>query len=120
MLFRSFDDVVVHEAAHIFHNCKRERIGLRGTRHREWLLEIDYGMRETFAYACEALTRIQELGDSARARRALLSEIEDGPMPADERVNAGVYISILREAVGARNGWKRILRRRAPRRKIAS
>ena len=38
-----FDDVVVHEAAHIFHNCRRERIGLRGTRRREWLLEIDYG-----------------------------------------------------------------------------
>jgi len=112
-----FDDVVVHEAAHIFHNCRRERIGLRGTRRREWLLEIDYGMRETFAYACEALSRIQELGDSSRARRALLSEIEDGPMPPDERVNASVYISILREAVGARNGWKRILRRCAPRRK---
>ena len=30
-----FEDFVVHEAAHIFHNCKRETIGLRGTRTRE-------------------------------------------------------------------------------------
>jgi hypothetical protein len=26
-----FADLVVHEAAHIFHNCKRHRIGLRAT-----------------------------------------------------------------------------------------
>ncbi len=26
-----FDDYVIHEAAHIFHNCKREMIGLSAT-----------------------------------------------------------------------------------------
>ena len=31
------DDFVVHEATHIFHNCKRRTIGLRETRRREWL-----------------------------------------------------------------------------------
>jgi hypothetical protein len=110
-----FDDVVVHEAAHIFHNCKRERIGLKGTRRREWLLEVDFGKRETFAYACEAMSRIHELGDSARARRELLSELEAGPMPSDERVDANEFVDILREAVGVRNGWKRILQRCSPR-----
>ena len=109
-----FDDIVVHEAAHIFHNCKRKRVGLKGTRRREWLLEIDYAKRETFAYACEALSRITELGDSASARRALLADLESGPPPADDRVDASEYIDILREAVGARNGWKCILRRCAP------
>ena len=109
-----FDDVVVHEAAHIFHNCKRERVGLKGTRRREWLLDIAFGRRETFAYACEALSRIHELGDSAIARRRLLSEVEAGSMPSDKSVDASEFIDILREAVGARNGWKRILQRCAP------
>lgn len=40
------EDYVVHEAAHIFHNCKRETIGLPATRRREWLLEIDYAKRD--------------------------------------------------------------------------
>ena len=37
-----------------------------------------------------------------------------GAMPVDERVDAGEYIDILREAVAARNGWKRILARCSP------
>jgi hypothetical protein len=106
-----FDDFLVHEAAHIFHNCKRGTIGLRETRKREWLLEIDFAKRETFAYACEAYSRIFELGENPRARRTLLSEHEQGPMPADGRVNADEYLDILREAVAARNGWKHILQR---------
>ncbi|MEO7338333.1 MAG: hypothetical protein ABIV63_17305 [Caldimonas sp.] len=44
-----FEDVVVHEAAHVFRNCKRETIGLPKIRGREWLLDIEYGKRETFA-----------------------------------------------------------------------
>jgi len=43
-------DYLVHEVAHVFHNCKRGAIGLERTRRREWLLDIDYRMRETFAY----------------------------------------------------------------------
>jgi hypothetical protein len=41
-----FADFVVHEAAHIFHNCKRSTIGLRETRTKEWLLDIEYRHRE--------------------------------------------------------------------------
>lgn len=33
-----FADFIVHEAAHIFHNCKRRTLGLRETRSKEWLL----------------------------------------------------------------------------------
>jgi hypothetical protein len=109
-----FEDFVVHEAAHIFHNCKRETIGLRETRTREWLLEIDYGKRETFAYACEAYSRMHALGDGPRGRQELLAEHERGSMPSDERVDAMEYVDILREAVAARNGWKRILQRCSP------
>lgn len=36
-----FADFVVHEAAHIFHNCKRGTLGLRETRTKEWLLDIE-------------------------------------------------------------------------------
>ena len=106
-----FDDYVIHEAAHIFHNCKRVTIGLPETRRREWLLDIDYAKRETFAYACEAFSRIAELGENRSDRINLLSELSAGPMPQDDRVDTTEYVDILREAVAARNGWKRIIER---------
>jgi hypothetical protein len=115
--FRSngrFADFVVHEAAHVFHNCKRRTVGLKETRRREWLLEIDFSKRETFAYACEAYSRILELGDSAHARRKLCQELEGEAMPPDERVCPRDYIEILHSAVAARNGWKKILLACAP------
>ena len=108
------DDFLVHEAAHVFHNCKRVTVGLRGKRRREWLLDIAYDKRETFAYACEVYSRIVELGDSATARRRLLVEVEDGPMPTDEKVDTEEFIAVLRGAVAARNGWKCILEACAP------
>ena len=37
-----FADFIVHEAAHIFHNCKRRTVGLRETRRKEWLLDIEF------------------------------------------------------------------------------
>lgn len=109
-----FDDFLIHEAAHVFHNCKRRTIGLRESRRKEWLLEIEFGKRETFAYACEAYSRIHELGDGPEGRRRLLAEHEHGTMPADDRVDADEYLDILREAVAVRNGWKHILRRCSP------
>jgi hypothetical protein len=41
-------------------------------------------------------------------------------MPSDDRVDADEYVDILREAVAARNGWKRILARCAPAKKRIS
>jgi len=109
-----FADFVVHEAAHVFHNCKREAVGLPATRRREWLLEIDFRMRETFAYGCEAFSRLCELGKTPRERRRLLGELLEGPMPPDERVDPEVYREMLEEAVAARHGWQRILARCEP------
>ena len=106
-----FADFVVHEAAHTFHNCKRRTVGLQETRTKEWLVELEFKKRETFAYACEAYSRILELGATGADRRRLLAELEVGPMPNDKRVDVQEYLSILREAVGARSGWKRILER---------
>jgi hypothetical protein len=106
-----FADFVTHEAAHVFHNCKRSTAGLPETRTREWLLDIDYRKRETFAYACEAYGRILEFGNGHTERWQLVEELAREPAPADETVDPGEYIDILREAVIARNGWKRILAR---------
>lgn len=117
--FRDHDpcaDYVVHEAAHIFHNCKRTTIGLPETRRREWLLDIDFGQRETFAYACEAYSRILMLGRTRAERQAALAAHGDGPVPGHDSVDTEEYLDILGEAVEARNGWKRILQRCAPRR----
>jgi hypothetical protein len=112
-----FSDFLVHEAAHIFHNCKRRTAGLPETRAREWLLDIEFRKRETFAYACEAYSRIIELARTPAARTALVEELARGPLPADERVDPEEYLDIVREAAGARNGWKRIGLRCAPRRR---
>ena len=106
-----FDDFVGHEAAHIFHNCKRRTIGLREIRGREWLLEIDFVKRETFAYCCEAYSRILALGGGPSDRNILLSERETGMRLSEDRVDVAEYFDILREAVAARNGWKRVLAR---------
>ncbi|MBI4918205.1 MAG: hypothetical protein HY825_20385 [Acidobacteria bacterium] len=109
-----FADFVVHEAAHVFHNCKRLTVGLPETRTKEWLLDIAFQKREIFAHACEAYSRILEFGTTAAQRRVLLEELAAGPMPCDETVSGDEYLDILREAAAARNGWKRILARCAP------
>ena len=109
-----FADYVVHEVAHIFHNCKRETIGLPHTRRREWLLDIEFRQRETFAYACEAYGRLLELGPTPAARRDLLDELLARQVPSDARLDRAVYAEVLRRAIGARNGWKQILSGCAP------
>jgi hypothetical protein len=107
-------DFLVHEAAHVFHNCERRTLGLPETRRREWLLEIDFGKRETFACACEAYSRILEFGDSTRARCKLYQELENGPQLGNAQVRAPDYLEPLRAAITARDGWKQILRACAP------
>ena len=107
-------DFVVHEGAHVFHNCKRETIGLPATRRSEWLLEIAFGKRETFAYACEAYSRLLELGESHSSRQALLDAHTADLKPPDGRVDGDEYLAILRAALSARNGWKTILKACAP------
>jgi hypothetical protein len=109
-----FADFIVHEAAHIFHNCKRRTIGLRETRTKEWLLDIEFGQRETFAYSCEAYARIIARAKSAAERRALALEYGSKRRISEERVDPAEVASIVAEAAGARNGWKVILARCAP------
>jgi hypothetical protein len=107
-------DCLVHEAAHVFHNCKRRTVGLPEKRNQEWLLAIEYRQRETFAYSCEAYSAICARGATAREREQLLRLLSEQPGPADERVDPEEFLDIVREACRARNGWKRILARCAP------
>ncbi|WP_338869474.1 hypothetical protein [Myxococcus stipitatus] len=109
-----FADYLVHEAAHVFHNCKRRTAGLPETRRREWLLDIDYRKRETFAYACEAYSRILEAGGSRQARMALADDYAACAAPADERVSVSEVVALIGEAAAAKNGWKCILTRCGP------
>ena len=109
-----FGDFVVHEVAHIFHNCKRAAIGLRQTRRKEWLLDIEYLKRETFAYACEAYARVLERDKSRAGRQALAEEYERESRISDERIDAKEIAGIVRAAAAARNGWKVILARCSP------
>jgi hypothetical protein len=109
-----FVDFVVHEAAHVFHNCKRGRLGLRETRSKVWLLDIEYRKRETFAYSCEAYARILELGTRPAERQALAGEFSRTVCISDERADGDEVAHIVSTAVAARNGWKVILARCAP------
>ncbi|WP_288830904.1 hypothetical protein [uncultured Paraburkholderia sp.] len=109
-----FADFVVHEAAHVFHNCKRSSVGLDESRRREYLLNIECAKRETFAYSCEAYSRISSMATSMKQRQEALEEHAKGPFPPDERVDHDEYLDILREAIGSRNGWQHILKRCAP------
>ncbi len=113
-----FADFVVHEAAHVFHNCKRATIGLDESRRKEYLLTIDYAKRETFAYACEAYSRIISVAAGIRQRQAALERHANASLPVDDRVDHDEYLDILGEAVCARNGWQKILKRCAPRQEL--
>ena len=109
-----FADFVVHEAAHVFHNCKRYTVGLPETRTREFLLNIDFHQRETFAYACEVYSRILELADSRKARLEMLAEVKEEFVPPDDSVDLEKFWTALSAAANARNGWKQILQICAP------
>jgi hypothetical protein len=109
-----FADFIVHEAAHIFHNCKRATVGLRETRTKEWLLDIEYRKRETFAYSCEAYARVLERAKNPAERRALAAEYGAERRISEERVDPAEVAGIVAEAAAARNGWKVILARCAP------
>ena len=110
-----FADYLVHEVAHIFHNCKRRTAGLPFTRKKEWMLDIAFRERETFAWSCEAYARIVERAERFRDRRELAEEFaEHFTTGADERVDPAEVVDIVREASTRRNGWKAILARCAP------
>ncbi len=107
-----FNDFVIHEAAHVFHNWKRRNTGLRETRTKEWLLDIEFRKRETFAYSCEAYGWIIENARSRQDRMAMgLEYAKSVDRFGDEVPDAAELASIVREACEARNGWKVILRR---------
>ena len=106
-----FADFVVHEVSHIFHNVKRASLDLPSTRSREWLLDIDYRKRETFAYSCEVFSRIIDRAKSPAERRRLVEEYGQKGRVSDERADSSGVASIVREAVGGRNGWRVILSR---------
>ncbi len=117
-----FADFLVHEAAHIFHNCKRSTAGLEETRTNEWLLPIAFNLRETFAYACEAYSCIVQLGRTKLDRMKLLEEQKGSFSQEYECIDYAVYWQSLESAVSGRNGWKKILEncRSRPTRKSAS
>jgi len=109
------EDFVIHEAAHIFHNCKRGTVGLPETRTREWLLPIAFGKRETFAYSCEAYGWIIERARDRAARMLMADEFADHAWRlSEETIDPAEVAAIVRAACEARNGWKVILGRCSP------
>lgn len=109
-----FANYVVHEAAHIFHNCKRNSLRLPYSKKKEWLLDIDFRKRETFAYGCEFYGCIHYQTKSSKDRRLKLGAFASQLQIVDARVDQTELLDILSEAVGKRNGWKIILKRCSP------
>lgn len=109
-----FADYVVHEAAHVLHNCRRTTLGLPERHHCPTALDIAFHQRETFAYACEAYSRILAMAQGRDSRQAALERHKASALPPDERVDHEKYLAILDEAVCARNGWQCITNRCAP------
>jgi len=104
-------DFVVHEVAHIFHNCRRRSAGLPEKRRKEWLLDIAFHERETFAYACEFYSCFLQHSTDAAARRHLAAESFRSKSLSDQRVDAQEVADIVLAAARSSSGWKLILRR---------
>src|SRR5262249_38424935 len=85
--------------------------GLLEPRRREWLLDIAYRKRETFAYACEFHSCVLEHSSDAGSRRRLAAEAIRAKSLADDRVDPAEVADIVLEAAGSRAGWKVIRRR---------
>ncbi len=109
-----FSDFVVHEVAHIFHNTKRQVVGLPYTRRREWMLDIDFRKRETFALACEVYSRILERATRPADRMSLVRAYGKEAQVPEGDVDSGELVDIVTEAAASRAGWKVILKRCAP------
>lgn len=107
-----FSDYIVHEVAHIFHNHKRRTVGLPFTRRREWMLDIAFRKRETFAWSCEAFARIA--AGALQERNTAAARFAERFRTSEERVDPAEVVDIVREATGRRNGWKVIRARCAP------
>ena len=86
-------------------------LGLAPSRRKEWLLDIGYSKRETFAYSCEVYSRIASRSRSSIQRQALAVEYAATAIISDDRVDGDEVADIVKEAAGARNGWKIILNR---------
>ena len=97
-----------------FLSCKRRTIGLRETRTKERLLDIEYGQRETFAYSCKAYACVVARAKSPAERKALPADYGSKVRISEERVDPAEVASIVAEAASARNGWKVLLARCAP------
>ncbi len=109
------EDFVIHEAAHVFHNCKRRTAGLAHSRTKEWLLLLEFSKRETFAYSCEAYGWIVEHSSTKPERLALGERFAaHGFGQCDEEMDPSEVADIVHDACHARNGWKVILARCSP------
>lgn len=103
-----FADYIVHETAHLFHNCRRSAIGLPETRQRKYLLNIHFAKREVFAYASEAWSQIYERSSTIAGRRELAGQF-NGFGVDDCYADPVEVVAVVRNACSARNGWKFIL-----------
>jgi len=86
----------------VFHNWKRIYAGLPSTRTREWLLEIEFRKRETFAYSCEAYGWIVEHARSRADRMSIGREYAAGAHRfQDDHLDTSELASIVSEACAA-------------------
>ncbi len=105
-----FADFLVHEVAHLFHNCRRVEIGLLETKLRKYPLNINFREHETFAYCCEFYSRILGHATTRDQGAELVETLAQRLSPNDLRFNTQQVVDILRRAAVSKNGWQTILR----------
>jgi hypothetical protein len=108
-----FVDFLLHECAHVLHDARLETVGLRATRSRERLVELEFRERETFAYSCEAFATIAA-GRSPAEREDLAAQLPERRPYPKWAVDVAKVEEIVSEAAPMRNGWKHVLERCAP------
>jgi hypothetical protein len=108
-----FVDFLLHECAHVLHDAKLETIGLRMSRSRERVVELEFRERETFAYSCEAFATIGA-GRTPAEREELAAQLRDRCPYPKSAVDVAKVEAIVSKAAPMRNGWKHVLERCAP------
>lgn len=88
---------------------------MQQTRTREWLLDIDFHRRETFAYSCEAYSRVIDGSANRRERLQRAGAFAQGHHFPVNAVDVPEVIDIAHAAAASHSGWKLILARCAHR-----
>ncbi len=99
-----YSDVIVHEAAHLLHYLKPAHYGLHVRRGQERFVDVEFGHRELFAFACEAYSRVVRHNER-KSRISFAQEMKERAL-SFPRDRIEEVAALVLNAARARNGWR--------------